>query len=59
MVEMLSMYLKYAMLIIGMKQHMQTGGCTQNVQLINWWVSGVENFSWLGKKDWFNRENDQ
>jgi hypothetical protein len=38
------MYMNNAMLTIGMKQHMQVGGYRQNLELINWWASGVESF---------------
>ena len=51
MVEIMSMYMNNLMLIIGKRQHMQAGGYRQNIDLINWWVSGVESFSRLGKND--------
>jgi hypothetical protein len=38
------MYMNNVMLIIGKRQHMQAGECGQNIELINWWVSGVESF---------------
>ena len=51
MVEKMSMYMNNVMLIIGNRQHMQAGGYRRNIELINWWVSGVESFSRLGEND--------
>ena len=40
----MSMNMNNVTLIIGKKQHMQAGGYRQNIELINWWESGVESF---------------
>ena len=46
---MLYMHMNNAMLIIGMKQHLQAVGDRQNIEHIYLWVSGVKSTKWLGK----------